>query len=77
VVEDALIFAARVYLSVREPGSTFVECLPSDLGEPERFSSSSFCGACGSVVHRENQREDVLVKTGITRWPSSVCHSKY
>lgn len=37
VVWDALISAARIYLSVREAGSTFVECLSSDLEELERL----------------------------------------
>lgn len=37
VAWDALVHAARIYLSARETGSTFVECLSSDLEELERF----------------------------------------
>lgn len=55
VAGDALISFARIYLSVREAGSTFVECLSSDLGQLERFFSSLFCGVGGSVTHREPQ----------------------
>lgn len=72
VVWDALVSAAGIYLSVREAGSIFVECLSSDLGELERFFSSSF-GICGSVIHRESQREDFLLKTHVIRLPSFVC----
>lgn len=54
VAWDALIPAVRLYLSVREAGSTFVECLSSDLEELERFFYSLFCGIFGSVFHRES-----------------------
>lgn len=72
VVWDALIPAARIYLSVREAGSTFVECLPSDVEELERFFILSFVEFL-AAFYRESWKESFLNKTPILRLPSPLC----
>lgn len=54
----ALISPTRICLSVTEAASAFAESLSYDLGELEKLYSSSFCGICGLVIHRERRKEN-------------------